>query len=153
MFVLFNPGAAGPSCNTRNGRDELGRVDGFGDMDQKAGAQRPRPVFGAGKSGERDCRQCFRPSRVQAPAPAGGARSRRRPACRCRSRAHAVFPFRHERQRLSGGAGGEYFRAAFFEHPLDQIARVRFVVDHQHFDSGEVRVLEVPGRRPLGVFG
>jgi hypothetical protein len=43
-----------PPGDSRNGCDQLGRVDGFCDVDQKAGAQRSRPLFGAGKSSESD---------------------------------------------------------------------------------------------------
>ena len=44
-----------------------------------------------------------------------------------------------ERERLVGRAGGEHLRGAVLQHPLDEIARVGLIVDHQHLEPGELR--------------
>src|ERR1700674_5587404 len=61
---------ASAPCDCCNGRDEFRRLDRFGKVYQKAGAQRSRAVFGASKCGEGDSRYRSAASRSKRPYPA-----------------------------------------------------------------------------------
>ncbi len=56
-------GLADSAGNDGNGRQQLGRLDRFGDVVDVTGPQRPRPVFRAGECRERNRRhRCRRPA-------------------------------------------------------------------------------------------
>src|SRR6185436_2373978 len=47
--------------------------------------------------------------------------------------------------RTSGRSGRDDLRVAFRQDPLNQIARIRLIVDHQHGHTRKVRPLEIGG--------
>ena len=113
-------------------------------MDQEAGAQGACAVLGAGKGGEGDRGHPPSPGMPERPHPSEELVS---VDVRHADVAHQdVGPFGFDRpEGLGGRPGRDDLRVAFCQDPLNQIARLRLIVDHQHGHTRKVRALEIGG--------
>ena len=64
-----------------------------------------------------------------------------------------ALALRSSRSASSAVAGGDHRRRAIVEDALDQVPRVRLVVDHQHLEARQVDRTECSGDSRLGARG